>query len=311
MHSDESRIGSGYLNVTIARAMTPLVSVIVPVFNAAGFVAQAVSSALASHGVAIEVIAIDDGSTDGTAQVLERFGHGIRTVRQEQGGPYRARNLGARLAGGEWLAFLDADDEWQPDKLIKQLALARPDVRLIFTDCENFGDCSRVKRLQSDSTPLYDGEVFEPLLLGNFISMSSVLMRRATFLSLGGFNEEQTGVQDWDLWLRYAAAGGRVAVVREPLTRYRIHPAQMTQNLDARAADRSAVVEKALRSVRGRQVSRHIASRARANIWQVGAWVAAPTHRLKAVRWFLRALRYWPWDIHPVKGIVKCCLHRV
>src|SRR4051794_9507325 len=101
---------------------TPAVSVIIPSFNAAPYLGQAIESALASGPIEVEVIVIDDGSTDGTAEVLEKFGSRIRTAKQDRGGPYRARNLGAQLARAEWLAFLDADDDWLPGKLEKQLA---------------------------------------------------------------------------------------------------------------------------------------------------------------------------------------------
>jgi glycosyltransferase involved in cell wall biosynthesis len=288
---------------------SPLVSAIIPTFNAAEYVSQAVNSVLATRGVSVEVIVIDDQSTDATWQMLERFGGAIRKVRQQKGGPYKARNLGARLASGQWLAFLDADDEWLPEKLARQLAAADDDAALIFTDCENFGACDRVKARQSDTTEFFDGEVFEQLLLGNFISMSSVLIRRDWFERLGGFSEEHTGVQDWDLWLRYTAAGGQVKVIRDALTRYRIHAGQMTQNLDLRAAERLAVLERALSSSRGQRVSRETTRRARASVWEIGAWLAAPQHRAKAIGWYLRAARHWPWNLRLYKGVVKCCLN--
>src|SRR2546425_296266 len=300
----------GDYRMTALEHLSTLVSAIIPTFNAADYVSQAVTSVLATRGVSVEVIVIDDQSTDATWQVLERFGGAIQKVRQQKGGPYKARNLGARLARGEWLAFLDADDEWLPDKLARQLAAADEDAELIFTDCENFGACHRVKARQSDTTEFFDGEVFEQLLLGNFISLSSVLMRRDCFERLGGFSEEHTGVQEWDLWLGYVAAGGRVKVVRDALTRYRIHAGQMTQNLDLRAAERLAVLERALSSSRGRRVSRETARRARANVWEIGAWLAAPRHRTKAIGWYLRAARHWPWNLRLYKGIVKCCLNR-
>lgn len=290
---------------------TPTVSVIIPTFNTGRYVAQAIASALASCNVTIEVIVVDDQSTDDTWQVLEGFGDAIRKVRQSKGGPYKARNLGARLACGEWLAFLDADDEWSPGKLAKQLSVADHSTALIYTDRYNFGDCSRVKERQSDSVKLWEGDVFEPLLLDNFITLSSVLMKKSWFERLGGFSEQHVGVQDWDLWLRYASAGGIVKLLSEPLTRYRIHSEQMSQNLDVRAAERLAVVQRALLSPRGQQVSKKVVRRALANVWEIGASQAALTRPAKAIIWYIRAARYWPWNWRLYKGMGKCCIGRV
>jgi glycosyltransferase involved in cell wall biosynthesis len=286
----------------------PAVSVIVAAFNASAYIADAVQSALASRDVSLEVIVVDDDSTDTTWDILREFGESIRAVRQAKGGAYRARNLGASLARGEWLAFLDSDDLWTDNKLASQLSLASAGTDLIYTDTENIGEVDRVKRHQSDSTPLFEGDVFEPLLLNNFIALSSVLIRKRSFFELGGFAEYRSGTQDWDLWLRYAAAGGRVGLVREPLTKYRIHAGQMTKRLALRMADRVAVVERALTSPRGLTVSSSTARQARANVWQIGAWLAAPSEPRTAIVWYLRAARHWPWNMALYKGIVKCAL---
>jgi hypothetical protein len=200
-------------------AEKPLVTVIIPSFNGAAYIGQALRSALDSPGVPLEIIVVDDGSTDDTFKVLEGFDTRVRLVRQERGGPYRARNHAARLARGDWLAFLDADDDWLPGKLAAQVRLAASGPDLVYTDRLNFGDLSRVKERQSDSVTLHEGDIFEPLLLGNFITLSSVLMRKSAFEKLGGFAIERRGVQDWDMWLRYSSDGGRVGLCREPLTR--------------------------------------------------------------------------------------------
>jgi glycosyltransferase involved in cell wall biosynthesis len=288
----------------------PVVTAIIPAFNAAAHVARAVSCALASRGVDLEVLVVDDQSTDDTWQVLESFGNAIRKVRQPKGGPYRARNLGARMARGEWLAFLDSDDEWAPDKIARQLAVADAETDLVYTDRLNIGEAGRVPGRFSDGCTLFEGDIFEPLLLGNFVTLSSVLMRKSSFDRLGGFSEERMGVQDWDLWLRLAAAGGVVKVLREPVTSYRYHHDQMSLNHDARAADRLAVVRRALMTPRGRQVSRRVASQAFAGVWAIGAWQLAPSRRWKAIGWYLRAARHWPWKMDLYRGIVKCCLGR-
>jgi glycosyltransferase involved in cell wall biosynthesis len=288
----------------------PACSVIIPAYNAAAYVEQAIRSALDQRGVSVEVIVIDDGSTDTTPQVLAGFGDAIRVVQQQRGGPYRARNLGAKLARGQWLAFLDADDEWLPDKLARQLARVDEQTGLVYSDVLNFGDCDRVKERLSDSVPLQEGDVFEPLLLGNFIALSSVVMRRDWFERLGGFSESQQGVQDWDLWLRYAGEGGRVKVCREPLTRYRLHDGQMSNDVGRRTAERMDVIRRALKSLRGRMVSRGVARRAYAATLEISAWRTAPFQRWRAIGWYLRSASWWPWRLSPYKGILKCLLGR-
>lgn len=289
-------------------APSPLASVIIPAYNAEAFISQAVSAALESRGVDLEVIVVDDGSTDGTWSILERFGSAVRRVRQDRGGPYRARNLAAELARGAWLAFLDADDDWSPEKLAVQLKAAEAGAALIYTDRLNFGEFGRYKERQSDSVTLHEGDVFEALLLGNFITLSSVLMRRDWFERLGGFSTEHHGVQDWDLWLRYSAAGGMVKLCPEPLTRYRIHAQQMSGDQKARAREREAVIRRALATPRGRGVSRPLARRALANSWEIAAWQSLEGNRGAALVDYLRAAYYWPWNLRLYKGMIKCAL---
>ena len=289
---------------------SPTVTVIIPSFNAASYVAQSVESALSQAGVAVEVIVIDDGSTDDTLRVLEGFGSRIQVVRQSRGGPYRARNLGAQMAKGSWIALLDADDDWLPGKLASQLALVDDTIDFVYSDRLNFGDFGRTTERQSDSVKLWEGDVFEPLLMGNFITLSSVIMRKTAFDRLGGFQTARRGVQDWDMWLRYAAAGGLVRLCKEPLTRYRFHGEQMTNDLDQRAADRESVLRSALDSERGRKLPPVTVKRALANVWSLAGWHAVEFDRGKAVSCYLKAASYWPWNAGTYKNIVKAVIGR-
>lgn len=288
----------------------PSVSVLIPAYNAAAFVGQAVRSALAQRDVDAEVLVVDDGSTDGTWDVLASFGDAIRALRQPNAGHVAARNAAAAVARGEWLAFLDADDEWLPDKLAKQLAAADADTGLVYTDRANFGDCAHVGEVHSEKVDYFEGDVFEPLLLLNFITLSSVILRKSWYERLGGFAADLRGVEDWDLWLRFAAAGGQVRVCREPLTRYRWHAASMTTNQEGMCHGRVETVRRALATPRGRQVPRALARQALASAWECSAWHAAASHRWQALGWYARAAWYWPWKATVYKEMVKCCLAR-
>jgi glycosyltransferase involved in cell wall biosynthesis len=284
------------------------VSVIIPVYNGAALVTRAVNSALRQRDVSIEVLVIDDGSTDETPAVLAGFGGTVRVVRQANAGHVRARNRAARMASGEWLAFLDADDEWLPEKLVKQLAVADEKTGMVYTERWNVGDIGRINERQSSGQPLWEGEIFEHLLLANFITVSSVIMRKTVFEELGGFDESLKVCEDWDLWLRYTERGGHVGVCREPLTLYRWHRNSMSNSHGRMCQGRLLVVQRALATPRGRKVSRTLARQILASAWGTSAWYAAPVAPMKAIAWYLWSALYWPFNPSVYKGIVKCCM---
>lgn len=194
----------------------PLVSVIIPTYNRRELVREAVASALAQREVDAEVIVIDDGSTDGTAAALETFGRRIRRRQQRARGVSAARNAGARLATGEWLAFLDSDDLWHPAKLRRQLAFhARaPALRASQTGELWIRNGVRVNPCRHHQKP--DGDIFAASVARCVVSPSAVMLRRDLFESLGGFDEGLPVCEDYDLWLRL---GARVPVglLDEPL----------------------------------------------------------------------------------------------
>ena len=116
------------------------ITTIIPVYNCAPYIEEAVRSALAQRDVSNEVFVLDDGSTDDTVEVLKQFKSQIQVFALSHGGPYKARNFGASRAGGEWLAFLDADDVWELEKLREQLACAGDETAMVYTNCRNIGE---------------------------------------------------------------------------------------------------------------------------------------------------------------------------
>ena len=190
---------------------TSSVSVIIPAYNAGQRVTRTITSALNQTRPVLEVIVVDDGSTDDTVEVVSRFGPPVRVVSKPNGGPASARNLGASQARGEWLAMLDADDWWFPRKNELQLAHSMSDdIGLSHCRLDH-----RIERPPGDLT-------FQGLWDRNWISNSSVLIRRAVFEELGGFVEEPRliSVEDYNLWLRVAAAGWRVVACPHILVHY-------------------------------------------------------------------------------------------
>lgn len=212
----------------------PVVSVIIPAYNAAWCVARAVDSVLTQTFRDLELIVVNDGSTDGTATVLAAYGDSLRLVSKVNGGLSSARNAGIHAAQGRYVAFLDADDSWLPNKLERQLALMEAQPELVF--------CSTSAQLRSPegeslgewacgTSPL---PTLEAIFATNaFVagSGSAVLARREVFANVGGFDESLRSLEDIDMWMRLAAAGP-YACVPESLTIILKRAGSMSGNLD-------------------------------------------------------------------------------
>jgi glycosyltransferase involved in cell wall biosynthesis len=227
----------------------PLVSVIIPSYNCARYVRQAVESALAQTYSPVEIIVVDDGSTDETEQVLAPYRSHIRYLRQANRGLPGARNAGIRISQGEVLAFLDADDVWYPEKLELQveLLLADPQVALVHSDLvrrnEETGEYapSRIARHE------FVGHCYERLFQGNGITPSTVIVWKQRVQDVGLFDESLVaGHEDYDLWLRLARHE-KFAYVPRPLTIYREHSTNMSRNVFSMHRTFLEVLQKTLR----------------------------------------------------------------
>src|SRR5688572_4229057 len=186
--------------------MTPKVSVIIASYNYGRFVGQAIRSVLDQTWRDREVIVVDDGSTDDTAAVVRTFGDSVRAIHQANRGLSGARNTGLRAASGQYVACLDSDDLWLPDKLARQVAVldARPDVGLVYADAVYFDDASGTSLGRHGERYRHaDGHVTADLITrGNFIPSPTPLFRRAAVDVVGDFDETLRHSEDWDMWIR-------------------------------------------------------------------------------------------------------------
>jgi glycosyltransferase involved in cell wall biosynthesis len=202
------------------------VSVIIPTYNRAHFVGLSIDSALQQTHPPLEVIVVDDGSTDDTAAALASYADRIRVFRQPNSGAPSARNLGAANASGDYLAFLDSDDLWYPEKLERQLQRfdAEPELGLVHCGMESFDDATgRVLEVNVDGA---EGWVAEQMLHFDKIVVfagSSLLIPRRVFQEVGGFDVRLPPSEDWDLCYRIASRY-KVGFVAGPYVRYRQHP---------------------------------------------------------------------------------------
>jgi glycosyltransferase involved in cell wall biosynthesis len=221
------------LSVPAPAAAAAAVSVVIPAYNAADTIGRALDSVAAQTAPPAEVIVVDDGSTDGTAAVVAaRTDLPIRLLASPgRGGAAAARNLGIAAARGEFIAFLDADDEWTPDKLARQLAVIVPASRMSFVACRSFEyahDGSPIGPVHPDVPVVTGPEAWRTLLAATFVSTPCVLARRSVLQAIGGFDQTLPIAEDQDLWIRLALAG-EVGFVDDVLVRVHERPTSLSR----------------------------------------------------------------------------------
>jgi glycosyltransferase involved in cell wall biosynthesis len=214
----------------------PHVSVIIPTYNRSQFLAGALTSVLGQSYKDLEILVIDDGGTDDAAAVVAGF-HGapIRYLRHDhRRGSAASRNTGIRHATGEYIAFLDDDHEWYPEKLMRQMQcmLASPaEVGGVYTGC--FIIERSTGKIRDQVVPGARGDVHQALLAGNCIgSASSMLMRRSCINEAGCFDEGLPSFYDYDLWLR-AGRKYQFECIREPQLKYYVDGNEIGTNSEA------------------------------------------------------------------------------
>lgn len=227
-----------------------LVSVVIPAYNCALYLRETLESMLAQEGVPdMEVIVVNDGSTDCTPDIARRMGGVVRVIDQANAGVSSARNCGLRAARGDFIALVDHDDYWFPRKLAGQLEAfaAHPDVDVVFSDFRRWhANASNgtflapaafaQAALPQGTDPRYSGWIYHQLLLDSWVLTSTALARAKVFRTTGGFDEALPFSEDWDFWLRVSRAH-RFLKLREVTTLYRQHATQgsrLTREVDYR-----------------------------------------------------------------------------
>jgi glycosyltransferase involved in cell wall biosynthesis len=236
-----------------------LCSVIVAAYNVEEFVAETVESALAQTYPEAEVIVVNDGSTDGTASALEPFGDRIRYVEQPNRGLGAARNRGLQEAGGAYVALLDGDDVWLPDRLEKVIALLeqRPEFGFATSDAYFLDEASVAAETYYRQLPggfrAADQNFW--ILEYNFI-MGMAVIRRRLFEAHGTFDESLRTSEDWELWTRFLLRGERAGLVDEALAYYRRRSGSLSLDWAQSLRDALLVVERAVDRPESRAIPR-------------------------------------------------------
>jgi hypothetical protein len=207
-----------------------LISFVIPAFNEDGFVSRAIDSALGQSHTPVEVIVVDDGSTDGTAKALAAYAErpNVTLIRQARAGRPAARNRGLASSRGEFLCFLDAADYLAPTFAARLRAPLVDDSAIGLAYCDvqrvdRFGETADDASVATSRHTL-SGDIFDSLILGAYFPASAVLVRRAVLDALGGFDDDLGDHADYELWLRIMGAGHRAAFVGDRLISHRLLP---------------------------------------------------------------------------------------
>lgn len=212
----------------------PLVSIIMPAYNAARTILESIESVLAQSYRQWELIVVDDGSTDGTSATVEKVAdQRVLLLKQENSGVAAARNRDLEQAQGEYIAFLDSDDIWVPEKLEKQVDVFRNEKKgntgLVYTEkrcfSEKTADAYACRSRQFDDI----ADNFLRLLIFNYIATLTVMTKKSVIEDVGMFDESLFGTEDWDLWIRIAKRY-EIACIDEELAYYRVHEQGISKN---------------------------------------------------------------------------------
>ncbi|MBY5961832.1 glycosyltransferase [Marinobacter nauticus] len=227
----------------------PLVSIITPTFNRADYLPIAVESVLAQTMPEFELIVIDDGSTDNTSEVMERYTSDsrVRYFKQENQGQSIARNRGIEAAKGDYICFLDSDNAWLETKLSKSLQAFKenPEADIVYGDfilIDEHGKEQGVNRMKR-----YSGRITSHLIHDNFISMNTTMTRRRCFEEMGGFDNADRLAEDYGLWLRFSTRY-QFLYLPEILGYYRVMENQISSDKDSRLMANEQIIRTFLES---------------------------------------------------------------
>jgi glycosyltransferase involved in cell wall biosynthesis len=290
------------------------VSVIIPVYNCEKYITEAVESVLGQSYDDIEIIVVDDGSTDNTLSTLEpyRGRPNLRIVRQANAGPSRARNQGIKHSQGKYCAFLDADDVMMPERLRVQVDAMeeQKDVALVYCDLMTFDKEGIIHRTKKEFTKPYAGNVLDKLLIENFITTSTVMVRKSCFDEVPLFDEGISHSEDYKMWLNIAERF-KLGYVDLPLVKYRYHA-------DSLSCDRVVIGQSSHRVVqefwdqheyyRMDHKILHRISMANQLTRLGNAYLHLREYR-EAFNYIVRAFIFYPFLMQPYKILLKILLY--
>lgn len=290
----------------------PLVSVVIASFNMGQYINQAVDSILAQSWRPLDIIVVDDGSTDDTPIVMDQYTNNplITYIRTPNQGQPKAKNTGIRAAKGEFIAFCDADDFWEPNKLDVQMPLFNnPRIGVVYSEVSNIDEHDKRYELPT-AFELHEGNVTQHLLMRNFIPFGTAVIRRACIEKNGMFDEQFRMGIDWDLWLRYSL-DWEFTYTRERTYIYRVWSGQMSTNYRGRYEHAIRILNNFIKN-HGEKLCPKQLRRAWADIYinQANAIARHEDKPSEVIHGYIKGLMISPSYLHGWKSLVKWIIGR-
>lgn len=300
-----------------------LISVVIPTYNSAQYIIEAIESVLNQTYKDYEIIVVDDGSTDNTKDILRSYieKKKIHYFYQENSGVSSARNTGSRMAKGDFIAFLDSDDILDKDSIrcrLNALHSYRDRADCIFTDCIFFYDygINRVqdeqtlwqKRKffeklpkttileQNEHTMLLNNDLYQTLIRECYFRVQSLLMSKKSFMRSGGFDETLMFQEDWDFFLRYSKLKN-ILILKKPMAYIRRGTASLSTRSNIVFSYSMVVLEKLLKSETDQNIIKFIRKRIGLNSFMLGYWYYKRKERWRVLECFYKSIRYGFYDI--------------
>ena len=233
------------------------ISVVIPSYNRKDFLKRSIDSAINQTKKPLEIIVVDDGSTDGTETVIKSDYDFVKFIKQKNKGVSAARNIGIKVSIGEWICFLDSDDEWKKDKLEKQINAMKSNPGYKFFHSNEIWIKNGLRINQKKKHKKYGGDIFDKCLDMCRISPSSVMIDKTVFDEVGNFNENLVVCEDYELWLRICDKY-RVFFIDEPLIiKYGGHQGQLSYSIESIENHRIKALEYLILENLNRKNKRH------------------------------------------------------
>ena len=233
------------------------ISVVIPSYNRKDFLKRSIDSAINQTKKPLEIIVVDDGSTDGTEAMIKSDYDFVKFIKQKNKGVSAARNIGIEVSIGEWICFLDSDDEWKKDKLEKQIIAMKSNQGYKFFHSNEIWIKNGIRINQKKKHKKYGGDIFDKCLDICRISPSSVMIDKTVFDEVGTFNEDLVVCEDYELWLRICDKY-RVFFIDEPLIiKYGGHQGQLSYSIESIENHRIKALEYLILENLNRKNKRH------------------------------------------------------